>query len=181
MVPAGRDGPSPSPWRSKRGRFRELELGSPSREHARRGPRSRAAIRRQLSGCPRGPTLWGSGAASLDLVTSWPGRATAGERAAPSLCRRRAEGGASAEPACRAHGGGRRPPGQRSPAPAAVPTPRSLAGARLRDTSRTGNLPGGGVLACQGRRRRSPGWQISVEAPSQNPAGPEQRKPHLLP
>lgn len=82
---------------------------------ARRGPRSRAAIRRQGSGCPRGPTLRGCWAASLGLVTAWPGRATAGERAAPSRCRRRTEGGAAAEPACRAHGGRRRPPGHRSP------------------------------------------------------------------
>lgn len=31
------------------------------------------------------------------------GRATAGEPAAPALCRRRTEGGAAAQPACRAH------------------------------------------------------------------------------
>lgn len=115
--PAGRDCPSPSQWHSKRGRFRELELGSPSREDAphrgrAEGPTLRAAIRRQGSGCPHGPTLRGSGAASLGLVTAWPGRATAGERAAPSPC---TEGGAAAEPACRAHGEGRRPPGHRSP------------------------------------------------------------------
>lgn len=84
-------------------------------EDARRGPRSWAAIRRQGSGCPHGPTLRGSGAASLGLVTAWPGRATAGERAAHSSCGLiSTEGGAAAEPACRAQCEGRRPPGHRS-------------------------------------------------------------------
>lgn len=121
-----------------------------------------------LPGCIPGP---GDNAA---------GPATAPERGDPPGAADAPRAGPRPSQPAGAQGGGTQASRAPLPAQTVAPTARPLAGALLRDTSRAGNLPCGGVgcvLACRGHRRcspghrcSSPGWPVWVVAPWQNPA-----------
>lgn len=193
--PAGPDCPNPIEWRSKSlafpGAGRGASVGSPSQEDAPHRGRAEGppAPGQPLGGRARAVRAarhcGARGAASLGPVTARPGGPPRDSQPHPPCAADAPRAGPRpSQPAGRA--GGRAhsgdaglPPGHRSQRlslPLLHCVPATPAGRKTYPVEAVSS-----VLTGQGRRRRGPGWPISVEVPWQNPAGPEQQKPRLPP